>query len=114
MDHAVAVLRRALAEGRARSGSLALEFLCYLTGRRQIAQALALGGLAPGAQEAVAVALGGQGAEALAAVAAALGARLEPEARWAGAAALQALGAQGPGPVEARALELVALLDVER
>jgi KEOPS complex subunit Cgi121 len=106
---------RAQAEGRAKAQTLGLEFLRYLSGQRQIAQALKVAGIAPGAGEAVAVALGPRSAEALDAVAKALGAQAGPVA-WQGAAGLAALGAPGvPAEVaERRALELVALLDLER
>lgn len=107
--------QRAFAEGRNRADGLGLEFLCYLTGQRQFGQALARGGLAPGAGEAVAVALGGDARAALEAAAKALGARLATEVRWRGEPALAALQApRSVGDPEARALELVALLDTER
>lgn len=104
--------RRAFAEGRNRASSLGLEFLCYLTGQRQIAEALRRGGLAPGASQAVAVALGREPRTALEAVAQVLGLGLSWDVPWRGEAGLGA--AVSPGSAEARALELVALLDTER
>lgn len=98
---AAAHARRAVAEGRGRAQSLGAEFLCFLTGQRQVVQALAQGGVRPGATEVLAVALGGKTEEALQAVAEALGARASP---------FVAQGAQDERP----ALERVALLDTER
>lgn len=107
--------RRAFAERRNRASSLGLEFLCYLSGQRQIAEALRRAGLAPQARQAVAVALGREPRSALEAVAKGLGLALSWDVPWQGDAALAALGAPAaPGTAEARALELVALLDTQR
>jgi len=107
---------RAFAEGRGRTQSLELELLCYLTGQRQIREALARGGLPPGATRAVAVALGGAPRDALEAVAASLAAARSWEIPRAGPEVLAALGAPRAvaGDPELRALERVALLDTER
>lgn len=111
MEHA----QRALREGRNRASGLGLEFLCYLSGQRQIAEALRRAGLPPGATRAVAAALGGRPREALEAVAKGAGLALAWDVPWQGEAALAALGAPAvAGPAELRALELVALLDTER
>lgn len=106
---------RARREGRGRASGLGLEFLCYLSGQRQIAEALRRAGLPPQGRRAVAVALGGDPRAALEAVAEGLGLALAWDVPWQGEAALAALGAPlTPGPAEPRALELVALLDTER
>jgi KEOPS complex subunit Cgi121 len=93
---------RALREGRGRAEGLALEFLRYLSGERQIRRALEAAGLAQGAGEALIVALGGDAEQALQAAARDLGGAAEPVA-W-----------PERGEMEERALERVALLDVER
>lgn len=107
---------RAFARGQHRAQSLGLEFLCYLAGERQIARALEKVGVAAGSREAVGVALGGEPRAALEAVAPALGLRLSWELPARGPQALAALGfgARPQGDPEQQALELVALLDLER
>lgn len=93
---------RAFAEQRARTGSLALEFLLFLSGERQIRRALRAAGLGAPPMDALAVALGGDAERALSAVALALGVPRQA-ARWPADRAR-----------EDAALERVALLDLER
>jgi tRNA threonylcarbamoyladenosine modification (KEOPS) complex Cgi121 subunit len=93
---------RAFHEQRARSDSLALEFLLFLSGERQIRRALDVAGLGAPPCDALAVALQGDAEHALRAVAQSLGCAAEA-VRW-----------PADRAAEDAALERAALLDLER
>ena len=121
-DHlrsAVAHALRSRRRGTMRAGSLPMEILLYVSGRRQIREAMAAMGLS-GRTERVAAVLVGPGAASKAPLLLkALGfAPLSERKAAGGLSALERLGVSARGAakeqLEALALEQVALLDIEK
>lgn len=110
---------RARERGTMRSSSVGMEMVLYAAGRRQIREALALVGLSDNTARMAAVIVGPQAQAKASGLLSALGCAPRCESRAAGGRkALLRLGFPAKGASEDQlqdlALELVALLDIER